>query len=69
MYAVIRCKNQDVNLGAPLDSKFMKRESIGLLVVIIDSIIMLTFMIMLWYISYSIKCDVDRHDNLMFETN
>lgn len=69
MYAVVRCRNEDVNLRAPLSSKSMNRESIGMLVVSIDFVIMLTFMILIWYIQYSIKCDVDRHDNLMFETN
>ena len=69
MYAVVRCKNEDVRLRAPLSSKYIKRESVALLVVIIDLIIMLTFMILHWYISYSIACDIDRHDNVMFETN
>ena len=52
----------------PYEGKNIERRNLGILSIVIDIIIMSIFLITIWFISYLVKKDSERHKNLLFET-
>ena len=65
LYALVECRNEMIDLG---DEKFISRKQIGIAAVCIDLFIMMVFLLSIWIITYFVKLDSDRHNNLLFET-
>jgi len=65
LYALVECRNEMIGLG---DNNFISRKDIGIAAVSIDLVIMLIFLLSLWIVTYFVKLDSDRHNNLLFET-
>ena len=65
LYALVECRNEMIPLG---DDLFKSRMDIGISAVCLDLVIMLMFLLALWVITYFVKLDSDRHNNLLFET-
>jgi hypothetical protein len=65
---IFECSNEIVNLRFPYEGKNIERRNLGILSIVIDIIIMSIFLITIWFISYLVKKDSERHKNLLFET-
>ena len=65
LYALVECRNEMIDLG---DERFISRKQIGIAAVCIDLFIMMVFLLSIWIITYFVKLDSDRHNNLLFET-
>ena len=65
LYALVECRNEMIPLG---DDTSISRKQIGIAAVCIDLFIMMVFLLSIWIITYFVKLDSDRHNNLLFET-
>jgi len=65
LYALVECRNENIDIG---DDQYISRVDIGIAAVCIDLGIMMIFLLSLWIITYFVKLDSDRHNNLLFET-
>lgn len=69
LYAVVECSNENVELLSPFEGKTIKRKNLGFYAVFTDLLLMTMFLFALWFITYFIKVDSERHRNLLFETS
>jgi hypothetical protein len=65
LYALLECRNEQIDLP---DGDSVTRKEIGIAAVCIDLFIMMIFLLSIWIITYFVKLDTDRHNNLLFET-
>ena len=72
-YAVIECSPNFIDLKdgfLPFDGigKQLSRETIGLIIVCFDLLLMFSFLLAIWTIVHNVKNDVQRHRSKLFET-
>lgn len=52
-----------------LKQRFVKREKIAVIIVSIDIFIMFLLLLSQWFLAHYVRCDADRHNKLLIETN
>ena len=65
---IFECSNEIVNLRFPYEGRDIERRNLGILTVVIDIVIMTIFIVTIWFITYLVRKDSERHKNLLFET-
>lgn len=50
------------------EKRLISRETIAIVVVVINIYTMLCFLLSLWFLEYYVKADSDRHNKLLLET-
>ena len=57
VYSVVTCTNEQIRLNAPFHGKQIRRKSVGVMAVIIDLMIMVTFLGALWVLQHYVQID------------
>ena len=65
---MVKCSNEEIPLWGPLEGVNISRTNLGLISVITDLVQMTMLLLALWFITYFIRLDSERHKNLLFET-
>lgn len=67
-YVVVACSDSKAKLGAPFENVVMERKTLGVWVVVIDTIALLIFVVFVWYLQYYIKLNAMKHEQLNLST-
>jgi len=65
VYATYECQNNLIQLYSDVE---LRRDTVAILIVLIDFVVMFFFLGYLWTVQYLVKIDSERHRNLLFET-
>ena len=61
-------RNGFIHFADITEGKVLTRENLGLIIVSADLFIMVCFLLAIWFITYAVRVDAERHRNLLFET-
>ena len=70
IYATVQCNGTYIDISNTLfpDTPKIERDFLAIFVVSTDLACVFGFLLYLWFITYFIKVDAERHKNLLFET-
>ena len=76
LYATIECANKFIILSrnttdpsAEFAISTLSRDSLGIIIVVIDGAILIVFLLFIWIVQYLIKADTLQNNNKLFETH
>lgn len=67
-YVVVACSASKARLGAPFEHVVMERKTLGIWVVVIDTLALFIFVIFIWYLQYFIRLNSMKHEKISLST-